>query len=122
MSDHTHRDGERPEEKARRLAHRGPHSIAEALLAQLGRDNYQQERERIIREKREAEEREAQHAADLAEATKQQDEAIAATQARPAGIALQPSPPTHYQCPVTGEMVPFASSTEPLSRGMQPPR
>ncbi|SRR5713101_7278641 len=95
-------------------------AFKKAMNAAHSHQTWEAERVRLRLEAAKSAQAEAEQAAALAAVRAEQAEAHAATQALP-GIVLQPSPPTFYQDPIDGTMVPFAGSTEPPSRGMLPP-
>src|SRR2546425_6788650 len=66
---------------------------------------WEAERARIIKEKREQAEREAQHAADLAESERLRQEAIAEQKKLPAGIPIPAELPTVSYDPISGSLL-----------------
>ncbi len=89
------------------MSDKQPTTLAELLLRSLGKDNYQQERERIAREAREREERAAQSAADAETAERERQERIAASKALAPGIAIpvEAELPTVTFDPIFGTLV-----------------
>ncbi len=97
---------------------------AQRLLEILNRsrtDTWEHERIRLAAEAKERAEAEAKRAAVEAQVREDLEAKRAEASKVTHGIVMPSSPPTLYACPVSGEMVPFAPSTEPPSRGLLPP-
>ena len=119
MSDsHVHVDGETPQQKATRLAGREP-TNAEKLLKVLNQSSntWEAERVRIARDKREAAEREATHAADAEAAERERLERITAQGQLPSGAAAAvPELPVITYDPVHGTLVKLSGDKLPAER------
>ncbi len=76
---------------------------------------WEAERARIIKEEREQAEREAQHAADLAEAERLRQEAIAESKKLPAGIPIPAELPTISYDPISGGLVRLAGGDKAMA-------
>ena len=82
-------------------------AFRKTMFAKYGHSTWEAERARLIREQREREQRELQHAADLAEAERQRQEAIAEQQKLAPGIPSPGAGDGVYLAldPITGELV-----------------